>query len=344
MYEQLESELKIQQITIGDLVEEAHEYVKENIRLKDEVSALSSKTALSLPRGKSHFGCIEREGHQDLVSPKGPGREKVSTKWERWEISSLKARLQIMQYDSEMAVATRPFSAGIMDVACNEMLSELRSELADEKAEHSVTREYYRQVDDAYNQEAEEVAELMKQIQEKAENKMAGDSGEKSKDKTDPKDGKAWKSRSVSPVISPSKGPSGPPGPPSDDPPDPNEPPPGFPPSLRGSTYDDSMSQSNVTIADIPMVSRREAAKVTVGPWPKIQDVENWKSDVVKSVILAANDGDRAAWQEWILPAITDYPDLDALNDSGGSSFQSIDTKLSIALTNDPEPFQDSKA
>ena len=64
MIEQLESELKIQQITNGDLVEEAHEYVKENIRLKDEVSTLSSKTALvssgavldkfksnSLPRG-----------------------------------------------------------------------------------------------------------------------------------------------------------------------------------------------------------------------------------------------------------------------------------------------------
>ena len=44
------------------------------------------------------------------------------------------------------------------------------------------------------------MAELMKQIQEKAENKMAGDSCKKSKDKTDPKDGKAGKSRSVSPV------------------------------------------------------------------------------------------------------------------------------------------------
>ena len=54
---------------------------------------------------------------------------------------------------------------------------------------------------------------------------------------------------------------------------------------------------------------------------------------MVKSVILAANDGDRAAWQEWILPAIADNPDLDALNDSGGSRLQSIDTKLSIALT-----------
>ena len=89
----------------------------------------------------------------------------------------MKARLQIMQYDSEMAVAHQPFSAGTMDVDCNEMSSELRSELEDKKAEHSVTKAYYRQVDDAYNHEAEEMAELMKQIQEKAENQMAGGPG-----------------------------------------------------------------------------------------------------------------------------------------------------------------------
>ena len=67
MYEQLESELKIQQITNGDLVEEAHEYVKENIRLKDEVSALSSKTALvssgtDLDKFKSEL-VAERKSH-----------------------------------------------------------------------------------------------------------------------------------------------------------------------------------------------------------------------------------------------------------------------------------------
>ena len=37
---------------------------------------------------------------------------------------------------------------------------------------------------------------------------------------------------------------------------------------------------------------------------------------------LAANDGDRAAWQERILPATEPRPDLDALNDSGGARFQ----------------------
>ena len=54
----------------------------------------------------------------------------------------------------------------------------------------------------------------------------------------------------------------GPPGPPDVDPPDPG--PPGAP-SFRGSTFDDNMSQSNITVAEVPRVSRREADKITVG-------------------------------------------------------------------------------
>ena len=76
---------------------------------------------------------------------------------------------------------------------------------------------------------------------EKAESKMGGKSEEKTKEKSKAKDGRTGKSRSTSPnEKQPSKGP---PGPPDDN---------GYPPSLRGSTYDDNMSQSNVTIADIP--------------------------------------------------------------------------------------------
>ena len=49
---------------------------------------------------------------------------------------------------------------------------------------------------------------------------------------------------------------------------------------------------------------------------------------------LAANDGDRAAWEAWLQPALRQNPDIYALNDSGGQRFQSIDAKLSIALSN----------
>jgi hypothetical protein len=59
-----------------------------------------------------------------------------------------------------------------------------------------------------------------------------------------------------------------------------------------------------------------------------------WQSDLIKSVCLAANDGDRAAWEAWLQPALRQNPDIDALNDSGGQRFQSIDAKLSIALSN----------
>ena len=50
-----------------------------------------------------------------------------------------------------------------MDVDCQETINELRSELADERSEHAVTRAYYRQVDDAYNKEAEELADMIKE-------------------------------------------------------------------------------------------------------------------------------------------------------------------------------------
>ena len=155
MFEQLESELKIQQITKGDLVEEAHEYVKENTRMKDEVSPLSSKTALVssgadldkfkselVAERKSHLVALNEKDIKIWSLQKDQDEKRLALNGKDGEISSLKARLQIMQYDSEMAVAHQPFSAGVMDVDCNEMLSELRSELEDEKAEHSVTKAY----------------------------------------------------------------------------------------------------------------------------------------------------------------------------------------------------------
>ena len=81
-------------------------------------------------------------------------------------------------------------------------------------------------------------------------------------------------------------------------------------------------------------MSRREADKVYVSPWPKQQNLGVWQSDLIKSVVLAANDGDKAAWEAWLQPAIRPNPDIELLNDSGGQRYQSIDAKLSIALSN----------
>ena len=80
------------------------------------------------------------------------------------------------------------------------------------------------------------------------------------------------------------------------------------------------MSASTSTAADQPRVSRREAGKVFVSPWPKHQNLGVWTSDLIKSVCLAANDGDRTAWEEWLRPVLQPNADLDALNDSGFES------------------------
>ena len=58
-----------------------------------------------------------------------------------------------------------------------------------------------------------------------------------------------------------------------------------------------------------------------------------WISETVMAICLAANDGDRAAWEAWVWPALQPDADLDALNDSGGQRYQSIDAKLSLALS-----------
>ena len=106
------------------------------------------------------------------------------------DISALKACLQIMQYESEMDSANQhdqPFSAGILDVDHRQTVNELGSELADGKSEHAATRAYYRQVDDAYNMEAEELAKMMKKKQESVENKMGGKFEERTKYSPSPK-------------------------------------------------------------------------------------------------------------------------------------------------------------
>ena len=51
------------------------------------------------------------------------------------------------------------------------------------------------------------------------------------------------------------------------------------------------------------------------------------------AICLAANDGDRAAWEAWVWPALQPDADLDALSDSGGQRYQSLDAKLSLALS-----------
>eukprot|EP00435_Cladocopium_sp_Y103_P008918 s2189_g2.t1 len=260
----LESEVKIQQLKIHDMVDEANEYVKENLRLKDKVYELTLNAPSAQP-------------DKDI--------EKV-----RSEL---------------LAERTRD------DQATQNLIQQLRDALEREKGDHAITKLYYRQIDAAYSEEVREIERLRQGNGDGADGRVSDTV------------------RSV-PEVSTQRGATGR----VSDPvgsvplndffqpaPEPSPPP---EPSVRGSVPDDATSQSNY--------SRREPDKVFVPPWPKVQDGVSWQSDVAKGVILAANDGDRAAWQEWLQPALARNPDLDALNDSGGQRFQTIDTKLSIAL------------
>ena len=84
----------------------------------------------------------------------------------------------------------------------------------------------------------------------------------------------------------------------------------------------------------VTRISRKEHEKVIVKPWPKCQDLDVWRSNVVQAVCVASGDPDTAAWRRWLSPALLPNPDYAELADSGEFRFQSIDSKLSIALQN----------
>ena len=84
----------------------------------------------------------------------------------------------------------------------------------------------------------------------------------------------------------------------------------------------------------VTRISRKEHEKVIVKPWPKCQDLDVWRSNVVQAVCVASGDPDTAAWRRWLTPAQLPNPDYAELADSGEFRFQSIDSKLSIALQN----------
>ena len=74
----------------------ANEYVKEIVRLKDEVNSMSSigfgifRSRPGQTQVRDHcreevpFGGTEREGQEDMATAKGPGRKEAVTEWDRW--------------------------------------------------------------------------------------------------------------------------------------------------------------------------------------------------------------------------------------------------------------------
>ena len=71
-----------------------------------------------------------------------------------------------------------------------QLVHDLRQELENERSEHAVTKACYRQVDDAYTQEAEELATMLRKSHGMSEQKTESKPTEKSKEE------KTGKSRS----------------------------------------------------------------------------------------------------------------------------------------------------
>ena len=83
-----------------------------------------------------------------------------------------------------------------------------------------------------------------------------------------------------------------------------------------------------------PRISRKEAERVSIPNWPKIQQIDNWKMQLLMNVLSACADPDTDTWTRWLAQALGLNPDLNALNDSGGDRFATIDIKMAMGMQN----------
>ena len=361
LVEDLRNQAKIAQIRVQDLGHEVHEYLQENMLLREKLSEVSDvrtssfsntevqalKSELDSERkSKLASGAQHYERSCAFMGELQDRDEKIGIR--NSEIIDMKRHIDELRKDlksSEKSLSRvnpndLPYSAGLTnhDLASRLVIDKLENEVNEVNSENNVLRSWVSQVDKELNHETnvalyyrgrsdpsqgppskqnKKITDLLKEVDSKIADGTEKDyyqnpgGGGGLPDPNDP------------------SGPFGPnnPGPPPD--------PPGLP-SLRGSQRDsvDDISTAAYTAEEAPRISRREADKVFISPWPKQQNLGVWQSDLVKSVVLAANDGDRAAWEAWLQHAIRPNPDLELLNDSGGQRYQSIDAKLSIALSN----------
>ena len=77
-------------------------------------------------------------------------------------------------------------------------------------------------------------------------------------------------------------------------------------------------------------ISRREADKVVVPPFPTVTHLDSWMSQCLANVLSACADPNQEEWMKWLSPA---FPDIEALNDSGHKKFRGIDVKLGVAMS-----------
>ena len=60
-------------------------------------------------------------------------------------------------------------------------------------------------------------------------------------------------------------------------------------------------------------ISRREADKVVVPPFPTVTHLESWMSQCIANVLSACADPNQEEWMKWLSPALRPHPDIEAL-------------------------------
>ena len=151
MIENLESELRIQELTKNDLmVEEASEYVKDNMQLKDEVTEMKARmkhlsSDKSLDKFKSKLVedfeselTIERKSHLKALNEKdtkiwglmkAKDDQRVLLNGKDGEISRLRAKIQMMESENEEYLSKLPFSAGMIADGNPQLAYDLRMDV-----------------------------------------------------------------------------------------------------------------------------------------------------------------------------------------------------------------------
>ena len=362
LVEDLRNQAKIAQIRVQDLDHEVHEYLQENMLLREKLSEVVGVGTSFLPnaevqslkheldaerKSKLASGAQHYERSCAFMGEIQDRDEKLGIK--NSEIVDMKRHIDELRKDLKNAETSMsrvnpndlPYSAGVdhHGMASRLVIGKLENEISEANSENNVLRSWVSQIGKELDHETnvamyyqgrddptpgpsskqKKITDLLKEV----DNKIA-DGTEKEYYRKPNTGGGGPPDDDDEPFDL--FGPDGPRRPPD---------PPGLP-SVRGSQREsaDDISTAAYTADEPPRISRREADKVIVSPWPKQQNLGVWQSDLVKSVVLAANDGDRAAWEAWLQPALRPNPDIDALNDSGGQRYQSIDAKLSIALSN----------
>ena len=319
LVEDLRSQAKIAQIRVQDLDHEVHEYLQENMLLKEKLAEVADVRTSSFSNAEVQALKSELDNERKMKLASGVQQyerscvfmgeiqdrdEKIGIK--NSEIIDMKRHIDDLRKslkDSETSMLkvnhdTLPYSAGIpnYDLASRLVIDKLENEMSEVNSENNVLRSWVSQIDKELTHETN--AALFYRGHAGPSQNQPSQSNKKITDLLREVDNKITGGTEKD-YYKPPGGGGGPPGPdgPSDpfgpNGPGPPSEPPGLP-SVRGSQRDsaDDISTAAYTAEEVPRMSRREADKVYVSPWPKQQNLGVWQSDLVKSVVLAANDGD----------------------------------------------------